>query len=478
MSEEKEIKETVTKSQHHIDIGGQEVRYWATAGTMLLKEEDGTEKATIYYTAYTRQGIDDLSQRPITFAFNGGPGSSSVWLHLGVLGPRRVQLERDGRPLPPPGELVDNDCSVLDQTDLVFIDPVSTGFSRAVPGQEASDYHKFESDIASVAEFIQRYTSRNKRWHSPKYLAGESYGTTRAAGLAKYLQMHDGMYLNGIVLISAVLHFQSICFDYGNDLPFLLFLPSYAATAWHHGRLDPELGGLAQVLARAEAFCRGPYAQALFMGSALSADEREAAANELATLTGLSQTYIERTDLRINIDRFTKELLRERCETVGRFDSRIKGRDRDAAGEMYEYDPSYAQVQGAYTAALNHYLRAELAFKSELPYEILTGRVQPWDYNKFQNQYVDVTNGLRQAMMQNPDLRLMIANGYYDLATPYFATEYTVNHMGLPPEDLDRVRMTYYSAGHMMYTDPPSLTKLKADLDAFYGSKAPDDVQR
>ena len=466
---DKKVKETTVKSQHHVTIGGQEVRYWATAGTMFLKEEDGTEKAAIYYTAYTRQGVDDLSQRPITFAFNGGPGSSSVWLHLGCLGPRRVQLERDGQPLPPPGELVDNDCSILDQTDLVFIDPVSTGFSRAVPGQEEHDYHKFESDITSVAEFIQRYTSRNKRWHSPKYLAGESYGTTRAAGLAKHLQMRDGIYLNGIVLISAVLHFQSICFDYGNDLPFVLFLPSYAATAWHHGCLDPEIGGLAEVLARAEAFCRGPYTQALFEGSALDSERRQAVVEELANLTGLSHEYIERTDLRINIHRFTKELLRGRQQTIGRFDSRIMGRDRDDAGELYEYDPSYANVQGAYTAALNQYLRAELAFASELPYEILTGRVQPWNYQKFQNQYVDVTEGLRQAMMQNPSLRLLIANGYYDLATPYFATEYTVNHMGLPVQEAHRLRMTYYPAGHMMYTDPDSLLKLKSDLDAFFG---------
>jgi carboxypeptidase C (cathepsin A) len=363
---------------------------------------------------------------------------------------------------------VDNAYSLLDQTDLVFIDPVSTGYSRAVPGGKPDPYHKFEGDIASVGQFIRQYTTRHKRWASPKLLAGESYGTTRAAGLSGYLQSECGMFLNGIVLVSAVLQFQSISFDHGNDLPYVLFLPSYAATAWYHGKLAPELGDLAQVTARAETFARGAYTAALFQGSALPAAEREAVVQELARLTGLSCDYVERSYLRIAMDRFAKELLRAEGRTIGRFDSRILGRDRDGVGEQADYDPSYAIVQGAYTAALNHYLRAELGFKSELPYEILTGRVQPWDYGKFQNQYVDVSSTLRLAMMRNPDLRVFVANGTYDLATPYFATEYTMNHLGLPEEQVERVSMAYYPAGHMMYTDERSLAKLKGDLDAFY----------
>ena len=463
----KKVEEIVAKTRHKVMIGETLIPYRATAGTMLLKEEDGKAKASVYYTAYTKQGLKDPARRPITFAFNGGPGSSSVWLHLGALGPRRVQLDKDGDPLPPPGKLVDNDYSILDKTDLVFIDPVSTGYSRAAPGEKADPYHKFEGDIESVGEFIRLYTTRHKRWASKKFLAGESYGTTRAAGLSGYLQQHHGMYLNGIMLISAVLNFQSLAFDVGNDLPYVLFLPTFAATAWYHGKLESELGDLAQVLEQAESFARGEYANALFRGNALSSEERQTLAQKLARFTGLTPAYIERTDLRINIQRFVKELLRAQGRTVGRYDSRIKGRDRDAAGERPEYDPSYALVQGAYTAALNHYLRAELRFKSELPYEILTSRVRPWDYTKFQNQYVDVTDTLRQAITQNPDLQVFIANGHYDLATPYFATEYTFDHLGLPPKLQRNISMGYYQAGHMMYTDEPSLAKLKVDLDAF-----------
>jgi len=450
-------------------IAGEEINYTATAGTLLLKTDDEKPKASIFYVAYMRDGVEDVAHRPLTFAFNGGPGSSSVWLHLGLLGPQRVLMDEEGGPLPPPFQLVNNEYSLLDITDLVFIDPVSTGYSRPVPGEDAKQFHGVTQDIESVGEFIRLYTTRVQRWSSPKFLIGESYGTTRAAGLSAHLHQTLGMYLNGIMLISAILNFQSARFDLGNDLPYILFLPSYAASAWYHKKLPDSLQSkpLREFLREVEAFAAGDYNVALMKGDALSGDERAAVIDQLARYTGLSATYIEHTNLRINIHRFVKELLRDERRTIGRFDSRFKGIDRDAAGERHEYDPSYAIIQGAYTAALNHYMRSVLAFKSDRVYEILTANVQPWDYSQFQNQYVNVAEDLRKAMTYNPFLRVFVANGYYDLATPYFATEYTFHHLGLDPELQGHVAMGYYEAGHMMYLHRLSLAALKRDLASF-----------
>ncbi len=468
-------KEKVSTTRHTVVIGEQEIPYTATAGTLLLKDEQGQPKASLFYVAYTRDDVENVARRPITFSFNGGPGSSSVWLHMGVIGPRRVLMDPEGNPLPPPYTLVNNEYSLLDVTDLVFIDPVSTGYSRAVPVTEAKQFHGVEQDIKSVGEFIRLYTTRAKRWASPKFLIGESYGTTRAAGLSGYLQNELGMYLNGIMLVSSVLNFQSIRFDLGNDLPYILFLPTYAAAAWFHNRLPADLQHqeLRAVLAEVKAFAEREYTLALMQGARLSDKERRQIVTRLARYSGLSETYIEQTNLRINIHRFVKELLRDERRTIGRFDARFKGIDRDAAGEYHEYDPSYAIIQGAYTAMLNDYLRSELRFKSDLPYEILTGNVEPWDYSKFQNQYVNVAETLRGAMTQNPFLKVFVANGYYDLATPFFATEYTFDHLELDPSLQDHVTMAYYEAGHMMYLHQPSLVKLKADLARFLTAALP-----
>lgn len=463
-------QDTLVTTQHSVTINGQAVAYTVTAGTLVLKEEDNTPKAAVFFTAYTRDDMTDPAQRPLTFAFNGGPGSSSVWLHLGLLGPRRVLMDDEGYALPPPYRLVDNEHSLLDVTDLVFIDPVSTGYSRAVKGDEAKEFHNIERDVEWVGEFIRLYTTRFRRWASPKFLAGESYGTTRAAALSGFLQQRHGLYLNGLALISTVLNFQTIDFHPGNDLPYLLFLPTYAATAWYHRRLAPELQlDLHQTLREVEAFARGEYAPALLQGAALSAGERRRVARKLARYTGLMPEYVEQSDLRIEIFRFTKELLRAQQRTVGRLDSRFVGIDRDAAGERPEFDPSYAAIQGPYTALLNDYVRRELGFESDLPYEILTGRVQPWDYGAYQNRYVNVAETLRAAICQNPALRVFVANGYYDLATPYFATEYTFNHLGLEPNLRGNINLGYYEAGHMMYIRRVALVQLKADLAAFIG---------
>ncbi len=465
-------------TKHSVVVNGQTLDYTVTAGTYILKEEDEEEgekpKASIFYVAYTIDNQLDTAKRPLTFSFNGGPGSSSVWLHLGVLGPKRVLMDEEGNPYPPPYRLVDNDYTLLDKTDLVFIDPVSTGFSRAVPGEKAGEFHEQKKDIESVGEFIRMYTTRGQRWHSPKFLIGESYGTTRAAGLAGYLHERHGMYLNGIMLVSSILNFGTARFDPGNDLPYILFLPTYVATAWYHKQLDDELqADLRKTLQEVEEFAMGEYTLALMKGATLPEDEKQQVIEKLARYTGLSASYIERSNLRINIHRFCKELLREEMVTVGRLDSRYKGRDKDAVGEMNAMDPSYAAILGPYASTLNDYMRRDLEFELDLPYEILAPIFMSWKFEKWQNQYLNVAESLRHAMQLNPALKVIVCNGYYDMATPYLATEYTFNHIELGEKQRENISMTYYEAGHMMYLHIPSLAQLKKDLDDFIDNSLP-----
>ncbi len=467
------VDEQLVETKHTITIGKRQVKYTATAGTLVLKEEDDEKgehkpKASVFYVAYIADRPKNSKPRPLTFSFNGGPGSSSVWLHLGVLGPRRISMPPDASAPPPPYNLLDNDYSILDMSDLVFIDPVTTGFSRAVPGEEAKQFHGFQKDMELVAEFIRLFTTRHMRWTSPKFLIGESYGTTRAAALSGHLQDRHGLYLNGIMLISSILDFSTADFNPGNDLPYILFLPTYAATAWYHRRLgdDPQKS-LRKTLDEVEAFASNEYSLALMKGDTLGKKEREEIAQKLSRYTGLSREYIQRTNLRIEIQRFTKELLRSQRQTVGRLDSRFISHDRDAAGERFEFDPSYAAIQGPFTAALNQYVRQELNFKSDLPYEILSERVHPWSYKEHENQYLNVAETLRKAINLNPALKVFVANGYYDLATPYFATAYTFNHLQLEPELRPNISMEYYEAGHMMYIHEPSLVAQKKHLADF-----------
>jgi carboxypeptidase C (cathepsin A) len=476
-----EPRDTIVQTRHTAVIGGQTVSYTASAGTIVLKEEKerppeaGGEsegeraRAAIFFVAYTRDDVADRRARPITFSFNGGPGSASIWLHMGLLGPQRVDMGQAGDRQPaPPYRLAENQHSLLDHTDLVFIDPVSTGFSRVVPGEKPGGFHGFKKDIESVGDFIRLYATREGRWGSPKFLIGESYGTTRAAGLAGYLQQRHGMYLSGIMLVSVVLNFQTLLFTEGNDLPFVLFLPSYAAAAFYHGRLAPELQrDLRATLAEAEAFAAGPYAAALFKGAALDDAERAEVARLVARYTGLSAEYVLRSDLRVRDDRFTKELLRDIGRTVGRLDTRYTGMDRDSAGEHAEHDPSLSAIIGPYTALFNEHVRGALGFHSDLPYEVLTGRVHPWSYADHQNRFVDTAETLRAAMCANPHLRVHVASGYYDLATPHFATAYTLSHLGLAAELRANISSSFYEAGHMMYIHEPSLAQLKAELAAF-----------
>jgi carboxypeptidase C (cathepsin A) len=461
------IKEKTSHTFHALTLGGKKLEFDANAGTMLLKEEDGKTTASIFYVAYTKRG-SDAATRPITFCFNGGPGSSSVWLHMGVFGPKRVLLSDEGEALPPPAKLVDNDYSLLDLTDLVFIDPVSTGYSRAAEEKNAKQFHGVQEDVQSVGEFIRLYVTRNNRWQSPKFLAGESYGTTRAAGLAGHLQSRLGMRFNGILLISTVLNFETLSFAEGNDLPYSLYLPGYAATAWYHKKLETGLqGDLRSTLAEAEKFAEGEYTTALMKGTSLGADEKKAVAAKLARYTGLSDQYILRSNLRVEGQHFMAELLRDKGKTVGRYDSRLIGTDASDISERPDYDPSYAAVQGPFTTAWNTYIRKDLNFENDMMYEILSGRVQPWNYGKATNRYLNVAPTLREAMTQNKDLRVFVANGYFDLATPYFASIYTFNHLGADKKLKERVTMAYYEAGHMMYIHKPSLVKLREDIGKF-----------
>src|SRR5436190_3729003 len=464
-----EVKDQISTTQHSITVGGAAVNYTARSGTLVMKDEEGKPRATFFFTAYTKDGADP-ARRPITFTFNGGPGSSSVWLHMGAFGPKRVNyLDDAGHAAKPPYRLVDNENTILDVTDLVFIDPVTTGFSRAIPFGDANKFHGVDADVQSVGEFIRLWTTRYARWASPKFVAGESYGTTRAAGLSGWLGS-QGFYLNGIVLISSILNFETTSFDTANDLGFALFLPTYTATAWYHKKLSSDLqtGTLDNAIAASEKYALGPYTQALMQGDRLGDDERRNVAAHLANLTGLSPTFIEQSNLRVPLGRFDKELLRDQRRTVGRLDSRFTGVDRDAAGrDAPEFDASYSAIYGEYTAVFNDYIRRELKFETDLPYEILTDKVRPWSYDRAQNRYVDVAETLRNAMSQNPYMKVFVANGYYDCATPFAATRYTFARLGLDPEVRKNVSMDYFAAGHMMYIDRSAHARLKKDVADF-----------
>jgi carboxypeptidase C (cathepsin A) len=463
------IEDRLVTTQHHAVIGGQDLRYTVTAGTLIVRDEEGKPKASIFFTSYTRDGVKDLGHRPITYTFNGGPGSASIWLHMGAFGPRRVALEEEGWAPPPPYHLEDNNESLLDITDLVFIDPVTTGYSRAIPGKDAKKYYGLNQDADIVADFIRLYTTRFNRWPSPKFLAGESYGTTRASKLSNLLQQKHGIYLNGIVLLSSILNFQTARFAAGNDLPYPLFLPTYTATAWYHKKLPADLqsGTLQKAVEESKRFAAGEYTLALMQGNTLSAEQSNDIAAKVARYTGLSPAYIREVNLRPEIQAFDKELLRDQRLTVGRLDSRFKGRDRSAGGERPEFDPSNAAITGPFAAVFNEYVRRDLGFKSDLPYEVLTDRVRPWPYG-LDNQYANVAEDLRTAMSQNPALKVFVACGYYDLATPLFAAEYTFHHIGFEPDYGQRIGLHYYEAGHMMYVRHPDRVQLKKDIAAFY----------
>jgi len=473
--EETPVDDLVTTS-HTLTVKRRKLNYTATTGRIVLRKEVLTDgkfdghlpKAEVFLTAYTLDDAD-ATQRPVTFAFNGGPGSSSVWLHLGLFGPRRVESGDAGDLTPPPYGLTDNPESLLAHSDLVFIDPVGTGYSRATKSEKPADYHGFQADIESVGEVIRLWTTRNGRWLSPKFVAGESYGTTRAGGLAHHLQQRYGMYLNGLILISAVLDFATLDFTPGNDLPYSTYLPTYAATAHYHGLHGDR--PLADVLAEAEEFAARDYPLALSKGHRLSTEERAATVARIAALTGLSEDYVDRVDLRVEHVRFFTEILRHRRQVVGRLDARFTGWDPDYGREHWENDPSFTAIMGAYTAALNHYLRTELDYPNDLPYEVLSeAAAEGWSYKEFENSHVMVADKLATAMRANPHLRVHVASGYLDGATPYYATEHVLAHLTLPRELRDNVEVAYYESGHMMYVHEPSRLQQSKDIADFVRS--------
>jgi len=466
--------EMSSATDHTIRIGGQLVPYRATAATMLLKNDKDEAIGALYYTAYTRTDAKDASQRPLAFVYNGGPGSASAWLHMGAFGPRRV-VTTDAAPTPPPPyQMVDNPNSLIDVTDMVFIDPVGTGFSKPVGKGTGKDFWGVDEDAKALAQFVSQYVSRNGRWASPKYLIGESYGTTRSAVLGDRLQ-RDGMTLNGIVLISSVLDFETLLFAPGHDLSYVLYLPSYAATAAYH-KVIPAPANMGAFLTEVRRYAMGDYAAALAAGATLPADRKAAVAKQLAAYTGLSEDYLLKADLRVPLRQFMAELQRSRGLVTGRLDSRFSGPLPDLLTENAPGDPQSAAITGAFTAAANAYLRGELKFETQDRY-VMGGGVQ-WSWaREGQRGWATTTyvgSDLTEALVTNPHLRIEIENGYYDLATPFFATEYTVTHLeGLSPDLRDNITLKYYDAGHMMYLYEPALAELKQNVARFIANPAP-----
>ncbi len=457
---------TLSVTKHQVKINGVVISYTATAGYMAIKDENDSLKAKLFFVAYTKDGETDLSKRPLLFAYNGGPGSASLWLHMGALGPKRVVMNDDGTTKPPPYSYTDNEYSWLDKTDIVFIDPMLTGFTRSIGKTDKNEFIGYDNDVQFVGDFIRLYTSKNERWSSPKFIGGESYGTTRSAGLAGYLQNRYGLYLNGVILISAILDFGADATDKGNDRPFPLLLPTFSATAWYHKKLSSNYNNLDTLLKEVEHFAVTDYTLALLKGDQITDEEKNAIADKLHDYTGLSKQYIMESNLRLYVGRFNKELLRTEGKTVGRLDSRFTGDDYDDAGEEFDYDPSYDKtIYGVYAMAINDYLHKDLKYENEIPYEILTGRPHPWILSK--NKYLNVAETLRDAMTKNPYLKVWVANGYFDMATPYFATRNVLNHMFLKKELKKNISLTYYPAGHMMYINKPSLIQLKKDFEVF-----------
>jgi carboxypeptidase C (cathepsin A) len=456
-----EPKDDLVVTRHEITIDGQPLRYTVTAGRIVLRKEQVADEAfsgnkataEVFVVAYTLDDADPAS-RPVTFAFNGGPGSSSVWLHLGLLGPRRVLMGDAGELAPPPYGLGDNPQTLLRHSDLVFIDPVSTGFSRAVSGGKPGEFHGFTGDIESVGEVIRLWTTRGDRWMSPKYLCGESYGTTRASALARHLQERYGLYLNGLMLVSCYLDAGTAEFNDGNDDAYVYYLPTYAAIAHYHGLHGDR--PLREVLDEAEEYAAGGYLWALGRGSRLTDEERAEAVRRVAALTGLSEDYVDRVNLRPEHIRFFTEVLRSRRQTVGRIDGRFTGWEADYGKEQWSSDPSIDAITGPYAAALNHYVRGELEYQSDLPYEVLTSRVHPWSYKEFEGAHLYVADKLAAAMRTNPHMRVHVDCGYYDGATPYFAAEHTFAHLAIPAELAGNIEFSYFESGHMMYVHEPS----------------------
>jgi len=465
-------KEEKSVTHHSIVIDKKNINYTAIAGTINIKDKNDSVTASINYFAYILDDVKDPSQRPISFAYNGGPGSSSIWLHMGALGPKVVETTDAGYTPPPPYKTIDNAYSIIDKTDLVLIDPVGTGFSNAVGKKKNEDFWGVDADIQSISQFIKQYVSDNNRWNSPKFLIGESYGTTRSAGIVDYLQRNDNMAFNGVVLISTALDIESIFDLPGNERTFPFFLPTYTAVSWYHHLLPNQPKELQPLLDEARKFALGEYTVALMKGNDLSDSERNIIAEKLHNFTGLSTEYIMKSDLRIEESKYTQELLREHNEVVGRYDARFLGPVFDPLSEKAEYDPQEAAMFSAFTAAFLEYIHQELKFGMGKTYHIF-GDISDWKWDHKEpiqgGQQLVVNTGvdLANAMIYNPNLKVLVLQGYYDLATPFLATEYTISHLKMDKKFQSNISIKYYEAGHMMYLHKPAHEKMKNDMDEF-----------
>lgn len=457
-----------SQTSHTVHLDGRDIKYTATVGTLPIRLDDGEVAARMFFVAYTKDG-EDRSARPVSFLFNGGPGSASVWLHMGAFAPRKVQMADEGFQPPPSYQLVDNEHSLIDVSDLVFVDAIDTGFSRAMPGVDNAQFHGQDGDIRAFGEFIVAYLTTYDRWPSPKFLIGESYGTIRSGGLSQELQTRHGVELNGIVLVSALMTYQTLSPAPNNDVAWAVQIQTFAATAWYHRKLSADLQQkpLKQVVDEARTFAFGEYMSALTKGNVLTAAERAAMADKLARYTGLSATYILASNLRVDSGRFRKELLRDRRLVVGRLDGRFTALDADAAGERQEFDPSNTALQGAYVATFQDYVKNDLKWISDLHYPT-SGNVRPWKY--VENRYMDTTEALRQTMAKNPFLKVFVVCGYYDMATYVGGAEFNFTHLAYDSNITDRVSFGYYEAGHMMYIRPSAHAKLKEDTAGFIRS--------
>jgi carboxypeptidase C (cathepsin A) len=463
-------------THHSIMIDGKEIKYCATSGTFILKNEHDTAIALIGFTAYTKEGETDTENRPLTFAYNGGPGSSSIWLHMGALGPKHVVLDDPNTVPPAPYKTENNNYSIIDITDLVIIDPVGTGLSKAVGKAKDKDFWGVNEDTKSISEFIYQYILENNRLNSPKFLLGESYGTMRSAGVSDYLLENMGISLNGIIFVSTVFDFQTLSFVTGNDLPYILFLPTYAAVSWYHKTLPSQPPDMKSFLKEVEDFAQHQYANALFNGSANDSTEINEVIDKLYEFTGISKTYWKNAGLRVSESQFTAELLREKGETVGRLDSRYTGPANDLLSEYSDFDPQSSAISSAFSTTFLEYLHNDLNFPANQTYHIDAYHDEEfnWNWNRNTNgrvspfQNTSVSTDLADAMSKNPYLNVLMLNGYFDLATPFFATEYTMNHLGNNIPNLkERVRMVYFNAGHMMYINNECLPQFKSGIADF-----------
>lgn len=461
-------------TQHSVTIDGQKIDYTATAGWLILKNREGKPTARFGYTAYTRNGVSDLSRRPVMFAFNGGPGSSSIWLHMGVLGPRRVVTTDAGHTPPPPSEREANPYCIVDVTDLVMIDPVGTGFSKPIGEGKGSDFWGVDQDISSVAQFIKEYVTEYGRWASPKFVLGESYGGIRAAGLSWALQSRHGMNLNGVILVSPFLDMGSGIDGGGIDLPHVLYFPTLAATAWYHDLLKDKPASLEDYMAEVERFAYEEYAPALLAGFTIDASRKQEVAEKLAAYTGTSADYWLRADLRVSHTQFLQELQRNERVITGRIDSRFTGPSVNPLSENMDYDPFFPAVGPAYTAAFLDYMHNELGFGQDEEYNVSAFGIE-WEWahrppgggGGWVVPWANLRDDLAAAMTYNPGLHVLVQQGYYDLATPLLATKHDIDHLDIAAEARDRIRMEFYEAGHMMYLHHPSLEKFREDLASF-----------